>query len=390
MSEPRRTTKVHFPLPAAVSKIDIVTRYLFSSHDGFGLGHVRRNLQIARAVLDADPSAEVTVITGVAAGPPWLHQDDIEVIAVPPLLKGHDGVYRNSSMSFTAAIGARAEVFLATIEARRPDVVVVDRHPFGIAGELRAGLEAAHRRGARTVLGLRDVIDDPATVADELSGAGWNDVPSLFSDVLVYGERSLCDHVAEYGLPVEPTYCGWVTAPVAAQPIESQRLVVAAGGGGDAHTLLTLAAELLGCREDWNATVIAGPYLAGDDAVHPSVRSRLSWRSNVDGCAPFFAAAGAVLQMAGYNSVAESVAAGSRPLLVPRRSPRREQAIRASRLAALGLADVVDAGAGGSEIAWLLDQPRRLAPNALAGAGIRLDGAQRAAAYLARHAPVCS
>jgi predicted glycosyltransferase len=86
--------------------------------------------------------------------------------------------------------------------------------------------------------------------------------------------------------------------------------------------------------------------------------------------------------MAGYNSTLEALAAGQRPILVPRRSPRREQAIRAWRLAALGLADVVDEGAAAAEVDWLLGRWRLLEPGAVAAAGIDLDGARRAAARL--------
>jgi predicted glycosyltransferase len=69
-------------------------------------------------------------------------------------------------------------------------------------------------------------------------------------------------------------------------------------------------------------------------------------------------------------------------VLVPRRTPRREQAIRATRLAALDLADVVDEPASASEVAWLLRRPRALGPGDLDAAGIRLDGAARAARHL--------
>jgi len=42
----------------------VVRRYVFYSHDGYGLGHVRRNSLIARAVLEADTEAEVSLVTG--------------------------------------------------------------------------------------------------------------------------------------------------------------------------------------------------------------------------------------------------------------------------------------------------------------------------------------
>lgn len=95
-----------------------------------------------------------------------------------------------------------------------------------------------------------------------------------------------------------------------------------------------------------------------------------------------FARAGAVVQMAGYNSTVEALAAGVRAVLVPRRAPRREQAIRASRLASLGLADVVDETASPDEVAWLLDQPRLLPAGACERAGMSLDGAAFAARLL--------
>jgi predicted glycosyltransferase len=90
--------------------------------------------------------------------------------------------------------------------------------------------------------------------------------------------------------------------------------------------------------------------------------------------------------MAGYNSTFEALAAGIRPILVPRRHPRREQLIRASRLAALGLADVLDEDIGPADVSWLLDHARRLDPERLETAGISLDGAQRAATFLAQAA----
>ena len=48
-----------------------MARYLFFSHDGFGLGHVRRNTLVARALLGREPEAEVAIVTGLAVQPTW-------------------------------------------------------------------------------------------------------------------------------------------------------------------------------------------------------------------------------------------------------------------------------------------------------------------------------
>lgn len=358
-----------------------VRRYLFFSHDGFGLGHLRRNWLIASALLRRDPMAAVTIVTGVPRLPPWV-DTRAEVVQVPPLLKDSAGAYRPAGMSFDAAVSRRGAAFADLVQRRAPAVVVVDRHPYGTAGELRPGLEQARSLGARLVLGLRDVLDERSVVAEELAGRGWRDVPEVYDEALVYGARHLCDHEAEYGLPIAPRYCGWVTERVPPVPPAPRVLAVAAGGGGDGEGVFRLGVGLLERRDDWLGIVAAGPYadmgVLAALARRSAARRRLRVVTDASGCGRLFAEASAAVQMAGYNTTFEALAAGRRPILVPRRRPRREQAIRGARLAALGLADVVDEQAPAGEVDWLLDQPRHLAPEHLDRAGIVLDGAERA------------
>jgi predicted glycosyltransferase len=364
-----------------------MARYLFSSHDGFGLGHTRRNTLIAHALLRRDPRAQVTVVTGVAGEPGWLRDDPrLRVVRVPAMVKDETGAYRNPGMGVEAALAARAETFAEIVRTWEPDVVVVDRHPYGVGGELRRGLLAARIQGAALVLGLRDVLDEPSRVIPEVRGRGWAGVAEIYTDVLVYGHPAVCDHRREYTLPVEPTYCGWVTDLVPPRPLEDDLLVVAAGGGGDGEMVYRLGLEVLRLRPAWRGIMIAGPYAAAPPA-DPGLDGRVTVLRNPPDAAAIVARAAAVIQMAGYNSSVEALASGLRPILVPRRTPRREQAIRAARLASLGLADVVDVGAAAEEVAWLLDRPRRLDPGLADAAGIRMDGAEVAARHIAALAP---
>lgn len=354
--------------------IVVMGTYVFSSHDGYGLGHVRRNVLLANEVRRQHPGARTVIVTGVDAPLPWLQ--GCEIVRVPSLVKDKAGRYANAEMDPAAALERRAAIFESVVERVRPDVVVIDRHPSGIAGELRPGLERARRAGAATVLGLRDILDDAPTVWSELAGPNWADVD--FDQVVVYGARHLCDHEAEYGLPVRPHYAGWVTEGVpAAAEVDPRLLVIASGGGGDGAHVTEVGIELVRRNADWRGVVVNGPHA---DAIRGA--SRVSVVRGADGCRELFAGAGASVQMAGYNTTVEALAAGLRPILVPRRAPRREQAIRAARLAALGLADCVDDGADIGEVAWLLSRPRRLRPADLHAAGFRLDGARRTAELL--------
>lgn len=368
-----------------------MTRYLFSSHDGFGLGHVRRNTLVARAILAREPEAQIAIVTGLKMRLAWLGDERMQIVRVPPLVKDSEGCYRNAELTFEQALDQRASAFRQAVTRFSPDVVIIDRHPYGLAGELLSGLDEAARLGAAVVLGLRDILDEPSTVAQEMAGRGWSGVADRFDEVLVYGERVLCDHELEYGLTLPPRYCGWVADKSAARRRDPQLMVVTGGGGGDGEEVFRLGAQLAAQRPDLRAILVAGPFAASmtldsltDD---PAIRGRLALLRDAPGCAALFARASSVVQMAGYNSTFESLAAGIRPILVPRRSPRREQAIRASRLAALGVADMVDERAPADEVAWMLMRPRLLTEGALADAGIRLDGAERAAQAIAALCP---
>jgi predicted glycosyltransferase len=77
--------------------------------------------------------------------------------------------------------------------------------------------------------------------------------------------------------------------------------------------------------------------------------------------------------MGGYNTVCEILSFEKPALIVPRVKPRREQLIRAERLQALGLVDVLhpDHLTPGALSAWLVREPR---PVERARDRIRLDG----------------
>ncbi len=365
-------------------------RYVFFSHDGYGVGHLRRNALIAHEILAQDPAAEISLVTGVRRLPAWAIDPRISVVAVPPLVKGPEGVYGNDSLSFDETVSRRGQVFAAVLARVEPHVVVVDRHPFGIGGELRAALVAQRRRGATLVLGLRDILDDPATVRREMAGRGWDDVADLFDDILVYGASDFCDHQREYGLPFDrPIYCGWVVETPPATHRCARSLTVAAGGGGDGGRVFRLGVEVLEARPGWRGVFAVGPYADVEElgavvSTSPAAgRTRLV--EDAAGCLELFARSSAAIQMAGYNSTFEALATGLRPILVPRWQPRREQLIRAELLAERDLADVVAEGDRPEAVARLLDRDRTQSPISVRKAGIDLGGASAAATRLQHH-----
>ena len=122
-----------------------------------------------------------------------------------------------------------------------------------IAGAARTAetLESLKDRGARLVLGLRDVMDDPELLADEWERK--NAMPALehlYDDILVYGLPEICRPLAGLDIPAgverKLTYTGYLRggraracAPRAvAVPLDEPYVLVTTGGGRDGDGLI--------------------------------------------------------------------------------------------------------------------------------------------------------
>src|SRR4051794_41224763 len=80
-------------------------RVFLCSHDGYGLGHLRRNVLIAAALRSTIPAVETTVVTGVAVDPGWPEWRGGGGFYMPPPLKGSLRVFQAPRV---AAAGAPA------------------------------------------------------------------------------------------------------------------------------------------------------------------------------------------------------------------------------------------------------------------------------------------
>ena len=303
------------------------------------------------------------------------------------MLKSADGSYRHETLPFGDALRERERIFATLVEDERPDVVVVDRHPYGTAGELRTGLDLARGLGSALVLGLRDVLDEPSIVREEMRGRGWADVEDVYDDVLVYGGRHFVDHEAEYGLSLPLHYCGWVVERTGPEPSgpqpprrrgrwrrrRSRRL--RDGRASCSRTAPTWSVSSLPVRTPaptrCAGSAELGPGRARVVESPGRVRARGS-RAPTRSCA-----------WPGYNSTLEALAAGRRPILMPRRNPRREQAIRADWLAGPGARRRRRRRRGSRRRRVpAAAHPAHLPDGALEAAGIDLDGALNAARRL--------
>ena len=328
-------------------------RFLLYSHDGQGLGHARRHLAIARAIITLDPTASVLIATGVEELPKPGLPPNVEVLKLPSLRKIANGRYESRRLLLapreTRAL--RSALLLAAVKSFRPHVVLSDKHPFGASGEFRTALTAARRLGARSALGLRDILDDPATVLREWRPHGLPDaIVDHYDEVLIYGEREVFDAVREYNFPEELAershYCGYViNQPPAATPSAAQRpLVLATAGAGEDGFQILATFLQAAAGAPWDAMAVSGPHCPPEHSTRLAtlaVAAGAGWHTYVPALETRIASAAAVVCMGGYNTLGEALASGVPTVCVPRVVPRREQLIRARAFQKLGLLQVI-------------------------------------------------
>ena len=383
-------------------------RFFFYSHDGMGLGHVRRHIAIAAALHEKSPEIQILLATSVDEVASLGLPPNVDTLKLPGLRKIANTQYAGRRLGIPSGDmhNLRSAVLCEAVNAFRPDLVLVDKHPFGAAGELTPALNVAKAAGARLVLGLRDVLDDPAVVKREWTRDRLQDrVCDYFDLAMVYGTRSIFDPIERYQLPAElaarTKYCGYVVNQASCpwctdgfphltqlEPVSHPTVLCTVGGGEDGFFLLK---SFLRAAADasWKGIAVTGPMLpehelkmvrqmaADTDVVIQPFAPCLS---------SLFWTVDALVCMGGYNTVLEALSKGVPTVCVPRTSPRSEQLIRASAFQELGLLrmiapDVLTPTGLNKEIAAAL-KLKRTELIERANVILNFDGAHASARYL--------
>jgi predicted glycosyltransferase len=332
---------------------------LMYSHDSYGLGHLRRTLALAEAFVERDPGASVLILTGSTVSSVFRMSQGIDIVKLPSAVKVANGVYEPSRMSidFETLSDLRSSLIFGTAEAFTPDVFIVDKAPLGMKREVLRTLRFLRSEwpSAFTVLGLRDVLDDPGRVRKDWQDGRVAEAINAFYDlILVYGPREVYDPLPEYGLPAgvlrRSHYVGYVgRSPTPDKtfdmPFTPGYVLVTAGGGGDGfHLIKNYLESLRGSEPSFESIVVTGPLMDEESKAQVSQLARglrvqvLEFRADME---YLIQGARAVVAMGGYNTTTEVLASRKPALIVPRIEPRVEQLIRARRLASLGLVQMI-------------------------------------------------
>lgn len=338
------------------------------SHDSVGLGHARRNRALAYALADQLPALLGGPVRGLLlAGHPDAGRDPLpegwDWLILPGLTRGPAGlVPRRLGLATDQLRDLRSATIDAALRVLDPDLFIVDRHPFGMDGELRPVLRNLRDRGCVTVLGLREVLDAPRVAASEWAQLGDAEhIAEHLDAVWIYGDDRVYDPRLTGELPeplariaVATGYLGRGRPPARplpagrAQPVPPPPFVLTVlGGGSDGAQLARLAARAE-LPSGHRHLLITGPQMPAEDIE--AVR-RLAADTSADTTVArsahdvpeLIAEAAAVVCMGGYNTLAEVMVTSTPALVVPRNRRRQEQPRRAQALAAAGAIDTVPA-----------------------------------------------
>jgi ATP-binding cassette subfamily B protein len=337
-------------------------RVLFYSHNGVGVGHLQRQLDLATAYRERHPDSVVLLASGSHGASMFKIPDGIDYVKLPSLqMVDRYGTWtpRDLRLPLRDVIELRSELLQRTVKTVAPDLLVADFMPAGPYGELLPALDDLQRSGGRAVAGFRDVIDDPGFVRQLWTEAGTYDVlRKHYASICVYGDPRTIDFINAYGLDDELAsrvhYCGYLGRPAPSthgeMPEQERPFVVATSGGGvDGPALLQAfvhAAARLQPQRGGRWVAVAGPLMA--DEHHEEIASLaeahpIEVHRVIPELRNTIAEADCVVSMAGYNTVCDIMSYRRRSVLVPRARPSREQSLRAQQLRARGVASVIQA-----------------------------------------------
>jgi predicted glycosyltransferase len=363
-------------------------RAVLFSNEMLGLGHLRRSLVLAEAIVATGEGSTALVVTGSPAAGVLRAAPGVDLVKVPTApvtAESSWGATDRRAPGLAAepaeVVALRSRLAAAVVDELRPDVVLVDFRPLGRMRDLVVALELVRRRGGCTVAFGTWEVDDVGRHPEGWSPEVVEDAARLYDLAFIYGPHPPDDlRVATLraaGVPIHVTDRVAV-APAASGPsdLEDGYLLVTAGGGVDGFPLLDAVLRAIRTTPIRVPTLlVTGPLMPEPEAAELRERAEgldarvIVQRSDMD---RLLAGARASISMAGYNTTAEVLASGTPALLVPRAVPVVEQLNRARILADEGRVamlhpDDLDPAAVRPAIDELLARARR-PPEAPSGA----------------------
>lgn len=326
---------------------------LMYSHDTYGLGHIRRTMALAAQL--RSHCTNILILTGSPIAGRFAFPENVDFVRIPGMIKKTNDEYHPLSIRINPdhALHIRQSIISATARNFKPDLFIVDKEPLGLKQEVLPILQWFKQNSpqTKTILGLRDIMDDSETVRLDWQHKGvYQYLDDLYSEIWVYGRQDIYDAITEYDIPVQIQkkihFTGYLPRKQCTDKAKQKTrkkfcvrenekmIVVTAGGGGDGYQMMDTYLNLLESRhfKGHKSILITGPFmpkkqrrLLAKKAKPYSVKIRPFYPKMEE----LFGAADLIISMGGYNTVCEIISQATPCLIIPREKPRKEQLLRA-------------------------------------------------------------
>ena len=339
-------------------------RLIFYSHDTFGLGNIRRTLSICQFLMESIPDLSILIISGSPMVHSFRIPEGIDYIKLPCLTRTDNNGYSSKFLDEDPQnlIKLRADLILCATANFKPDVVMVDKKPYGVQNELAPTLRymKEHLPTTKLTLILRDILDTPEVTQKIWEKNGFYDaIETYYDDVAILGTPEVFDAREEYAF--SPTMCkktryfGYLRrepgltdrAEIRAELGLTEQdpfVLVTAGGGEDGAQVFEeylKGLNHLTHPERPKTLLIFGPEMQREEQdrlkLWASRYSKVQTLSFTSDLMSYMNAADLVVSMGGYGTICEILSLNKQAIVIPRVRPVEEQWIRASRMAELSL-----------------------------------------------------
>jgi predicted glycosyltransferase len=315
-----------------------------------------------------EKNTNILILTGSPIAGRFPFPERVDFVRIPGMIKKTNDDYQSLSIRIDAkqALRIRTDIIKATAKTFRPDLFIIDKEPLGLKREVLPTLKWLKNKlpGTKTVLGLRDILDDGRIIRKDWQKKGvYRYLQNLYDEIWVYGDKDIYNPVEQYAFPDEIEQKVVFTGYISRQEVDcagrrkirkqfrvvdqDSFILVTTGGGGDGSEVLD---HYISMHETFpeslpfKSVVITGPFLPKTKREELRKRAEkfgirvLPFHSQLE---ELIKAADLVISMGGYNTICEILTQHTPALIIPREYPRQEQLIRAERLKSKNLIDFI-------------------------------------------------
>lgn len=334
------------------------------SHDTYGLGNLRRMLAICQILLDEIPELSILLVSSSPLVHCFRIPQRLDYIKLPCIGRNELGEisvkYLGNEIEKTLKL--RSELIKITTIVFQPDIILVDKKPYGLEAELRDTLENIKNFEIqpKVVLLLRDILDTPKrTIREWENNQYYQGIELFYDQVWVVGTPDIFDITKKYKFPASISkkvkFCGYLNCKKIKKNSQELRqelnissdeklILVTVGGGADGYDLINTSIAALAdisVRQKIKSLMICGPEMSVENqqALFDVIRAfdNMKILEFTDDLTSYINAADLIISMAGYNTICEIISLDKPAVIVPRVRPTKEQLIRAKCMNKLGL-----------------------------------------------------